>query len=140
MWRSPTPSRSASLAIRTLGKYLVALLTSLRRAQLEERMALGLGRDPAGYVFTNELGEPLAPNWVSARFDDLVREAGLPRIRLHDARHTAARQVLAAGVQPKIVQEMLGHADVRITLGFYGHATPTMGREARAATSATLLR
>lgn len=134
-----TPKTRSGRRTVPLDEHLVALLTAHRRTQLEERMALGLGRDPAGYVFTNELGDPLAPDWVSARFDDLVKAAELPRIRLHDTRHTAASLMLAAGVQPKVVQEMLGHADVRITLGIYGHVTPTMGREAGAALSASLL-
>ncbi len=47
--------------------------------------------------------------------------------------------MLAAGVQPRVVQEMLGHSHVSITLGIYGHVTPTMGREAGAALSASLL-
>lgn len=90
-------------------------------------------------MFTNELGEPLSPEWISDRFEQLTRGAALPRIRLHDTRHTAAALMLASGVQPKVVQEMLGHADVRITLGIYDHVTPTMGRQAGNALSSALL-
>ncbi|HLI43430.1 MAG TPA: tyrosine-type recombinase/integrase, partial [Acidimicrobiales bacterium] len=75
----------------------------------------------------------------SERFEQLLQAASLPRIRLHDTRHTAATLMLAAGVNPKVVQEMLGHSHVSITLGIYGHVTPSMGREAGAALSASLL-
>ena len=68
-----------------------------------------------------------------------MKDAGLPRIRLHDARHTAASLMVAAGVPAKVVQEMLGHSHVSITLALYAHVTPAMGREAGAALSASLL-
>ena len=134
-----TPKTKSGRRSIPLDEHLTALLTAHRKAQSAERLRAGLGRDQDGYVFTDELGEALSPDWISDRFGDLVKAAGLPRIRLHDTRHTAASLMLAAGVQPKVVQEMLGHADVRITLGIYGHVTPTMGREAGAALSASLL-
>ena len=98
-----------------------------------------LGRDENGYVFTSELGDPLSPDWVSDRFEQLTKAAALPKIRLHDTRHTAASLMLGAGVQPKVVQKMLGHSHVSITFAIYGHVTPSMGREAGAALSASLL-
>jgi integrase len=53
----------------------------------------------------------------------------LPRIRLHDTRHTAASLMLAAGVPVKVVQEMLGHSSPTITLSIYAHTIPGMGRK-----------
>lgn len=60
----------------------------------------------------------------------LLARARLPRIRLHDLRHTAATLMLGKGVHPKIVSEMLGHSTVGITLDLYSHVTPTMQRQA----------
>lgn len=60
----------------------------------------------------------------------LLREAGLPAIRFHDLRHTYATLQLAAGTNPKLVAEVLGHKDVGITLDRYSHSQPTMHREA----------
>ena len=134
-----TPKTRAGRRSVPLDDSLVSLLTAHRKAQRAERLRAGLGKDERGYVFTNELGEPLSPDWVSERFEALVKAAGLPRIRLHDTRHTAASLMLASGVQPKVVQEMLGHSHVSITLAIYGHVTPAMGREAGAALSASLL-
>ncbi len=134
-----TPKTSAGRRTVPLDEQLVALLRARRTVPLEERMRLGLGRDENGYVFTSELGDPLSPDWVSDRFEQLTKAAALPKIRLHDTRHTAASLMLGAGVQPKVVQEMLGHSHVSITLATCGHVTPSMGREAGAALSASLL-
>jgi integrase len=73
------------------------------------------------------------------RFDRLVKASGLPRIRLHDTRHTAASLMLASGVSVKVVQEMLGHSSPAITLAIYAHTTPSMAREAGEALSSALL-
>lgn len=59
-------------------------------------------------------------------FELILRRAHLPRIRFHDLRHTAATLLLEQGINPKVVQEMLGHAHISITLGLYAHVTPTM--------------
>ena len=134
-----TPKANAGRRTVPLDEHLVALLTARRRAQAAERLRAGEAWADSGYVFTNELGERLSPDWVSGRFDEMAKAAGLPRIRLHDMRHTAATLMLASGVNPKVVQEMLGHSHVSISLGIYGHVTPSMGREAGEALSASLL-
>jgi len=55
-----------------------------------------------------------------------MKQAGLPRIRFHDLRHTSASLLLMAGENPKVVQERLGHEDIEITLSTYSHVLPTM--------------
>lgn len=134
-----TPKSAAGRRSVPLDSALVSLLTAHRKAQSAERLRVGLGKDERGWVFTNELGERLSPDWISGRFDYLVKTAKLPKIRLHDTRHTAASLMIAAGVPAKVVQEMLGHSHVSITLALYAHVTPTMGRDAGAALSASLL-
>ncbi|HEY0755700.1 MAG TPA: tyrosine-type recombinase/integrase [Ktedonobacteraceae bacterium] len=59
-----------------------------------------------------------------------IQFTGLPNIRFHDLRHTAATTLLALGVNPKIVQEMLGHTEISMTMDIYSHVLPTMQREA----------
>ncbi|MFL5655168.1 MAG: tyrosine-type recombinase/integrase, partial [Ktedonobacteraceae bacterium] len=60
----------------------------------------------------------------------LLQKAGLPDIRFHDLRHSAATMLLGMGVHPKIVQEILGHNQISMTLDTYSHVLPTMQREA----------
>ncbi|MHB8516518.1 MAG: site-specific integrase [Dehalococcoidia bacterium] len=92
-----------------------------------------------GLVFANELGRPMeAGNVVRRSFRPLLRAAGLPRIRFHDLRHTAATLLMGQNVPPKVVSEMLGHSQVGITLDLYSHVTPTMQRQATAAMDALL--
>lgn len=67
---------------------------------------------------------------MTGAFDRLARLAGLPRIRLHDLRHTHATLALAAGVHPKVVQERLGHSNIGTTLDTYSHAIPAMQEDA----------
>jgi integrase len=65
-------------------------------------------------------------------FQERVKGAGLPRIRLHDLRHTHATLALQAGIHPKVVSERLGHSNISITLDTYSHAIPAMQEEAAA--------
>jgi integrase len=84
-------------------------------------------------VFTDSLGGPLRGNNLERRhFGPQMRKAGVPRIRFHDLRHTAATLMIAAGVPVKVVSEMLGHADVATTLRIYAHVLPNMQRDAAA--------
>jgi integrase len=57
----------------------------------------------------------------------VLKKAGLPDIRFHDLRHTCATVLLSEGVNPKFVQELLGHEDIKLTLGTYSHFLPSMG-------------
>ncbi len=86
----------------------------------------------SGYVFSKENGEALHPEDVTRYFRRAVRQAMLPKIRLHDLRHTHATLALCAGIHPKVVSERLGHATVSFTLDVYSHAIPAMQEEAAA--------
>jgi len=86
-----------------------------------------------GFVFTRGDGRPLSRSMVDKSWTRLNARAGVPQVRFHDLRHTAATLLLGRGVHPKIVSEMLGHSTVAITLDLYSHVTPTMQREAAAA-------
>jgi integrase len=88
-------------------------------------------RDLQELVFGDTRGGPVRKsNLVRRSFLPLLKRAGLPRIRFHDLRHTAATLLLLAGVHPKVVQERLGHSQIAITLDTYSHVLPSMGRDA----------
>jgi integrase len=59
-------------------------------------------------------------------FSRILKKAGLPHMRFHDLRHTAATLLLVRGINPKVVSEMLGHSQISITLDVYSHVTPHM--------------
>jgi integrase len=109
----------------------VEALREHRERQLDERVAWGPAYHDHGLVFCREDGTPLWPRTFSRSFDHHVRAAGLPKIRLHDLRHTHATLALEAGVHPKVVQERLGHATIAITLDTYSHAIPALQEDAR---------
>jgi hypothetical protein len=90
-----------------------------KRQQTRERLAAGDKWVDSGYIFTEEDGSPLNPNAVSDLFQRLMKEIGLPPIRLHDLRHVAATLALTAGVDIKIVSEMLCHSATAITRDIY---------------------
>ena len=114
-----------------LDAHTVAVLKEHRRDQrAEEGVAGGSWDSGNDLVFRDELGRPVHPDWFSREFERLVRIGGVPRIRLHDLRHTHATLALKAGVHPKVVSERLGHATVGITLDLYSHVTPGIARDA----------
>jgi integrase len=76
------------------------------------------------------LGQPLDGTRVTSLFRRTTRRVGLPGIRFHDLRHTCATILLHDGVHPKVVQEMLGHSTIAITLDTYSHVTTGMHQEA----------
>lgn len=63
----------------------------------------------------------------------MLARVGLPWMRFHDLRHTAAALLLRQGIHPKVVAEMLGHSTISITLDTYSHVMPDLQREASAA-------
>jgi len=104
----------------------VEMLRRHRVRQIEHRLSVGIAYEDRDLVFANELGAHIHPNTLVRDFTLLTEAAGVPRIRLHDLRHTSATLLLAEGVHPKIVQERLGHSDIAMTLNRYSHVTPHM--------------
>ena len=95
----------------------------------------------ADLIFTTARGEPINEEYlVKKYFKPLLREAGLPNIRLYDLRHTSATLALTVGVAPKVVSEQLGHASAAFTLDTYSHVLPHMQDEAAAKMEAALLK
>lgn len=130
---------------------MVNTLSAWKKSQAEERMKAGpawvKNKKADGLVFTTATGEPLERrNLANRDFMKVLRAAGLvetiePKrkgektrykglVRLYDLRHTCATLMLAAGVNPKVASERLGHASVVITLDTYSHVLPTMQADA----------
>jgi integrase len=114
----------------------VAVLHSHREQQQLEKAALGYSDQD--FVFANTEGAPIHPDFFSQCFDRTVASLPVPKIRLHDLRHTHATIGLAAGVPPKIMSERLGHATVAFTQDVYMHAIPGMQEQAANLTSSLI--
>jgi len=67
---------------------------------------------------------------VVDEFKKLLKTADLPDIRFHDLRHSAATLLLGLGVHAKVVQEMLGHTQISMTMDIYSHVLPSMQQDA----------
>jgi integrase len=108
--------------------------------QLKEIEGAGDRYQDQCLVFPSQKGTTMSAKNLTARsFKPLLAKAGLPRsVRLHDLRHTCATLLLGKGVHPKIVQELLGHATIAITLDTYSHVLPNMQSEAVAAMESAL--
>ena len=103
----------------------VAELRRHGRNQLEQLMATGRRSDD-GYVFAKPDGSPVHPDYISQTFRRAVAKLDVPRIRLHDLRHTHASILLQQGVNAKVVSERLGHSSVAFTMTVYQHVMPGM--------------
>lgn len=132
------PKTGRSRRTVLLGSMAVAALRDHRRRQLEERLFAGPDWRDGDLVFANRTGGPLDPSWQTATFKAALGTAGLPVVRFHDLRHTAATLLLSRGVHPKVVSEMLGHATITLTLDTYSHLVPVLHAEAATAMDALL--
>src|SRR5215207_9210238 len=122
---------------------LTAVARNALRGHLERQLAemerMGSLYQPGGLVFATENGTPINPSNLRNRsFKPLLRRAGLPNICFHDLRHTCATLLLSQGTHPKLVQELLGHATIAMTLDTYSHFLPSMGGQTVRAMEAAL--
>jgi integrase len=95
--------------------------------QEREKACLGSRWQEQGLIFPSSIGTPFNPsNLLNCSFKPLLKRAGVPQIRFHDLRHTFATLMFSNGEHPKIVQEILGHAQITLTLDTYSHVLPSM--------------
>ena len=110
--------------------FVVEALKQHRIQQLERRLKIGNAWQESDYIFTGLEGGPLNPRYLLVLFNQLLEKAGLPHMRFHDMRHSAATLLLSMDVNPKIVQEILGHSNISMTMDVYSHVLPSMQKEA----------
>lgn len=115
-----------------LDEYAIAAIKAQRSSQSRRRLVIGPGWEDKDLVFAGLHGGLPNPSAVSKRFERRIGQQAVPRIRLHDLRHTWATLAFKAGVHPKIVQERFGHSSIAITLDIYSHAIPAQESDAAA--------
>ncbi len=125
-----SPKTKTSRRTITLPAITVEALRERYKAQLEERLKLGLGRDPRALVFTRADGQPVDADTLSKAFRRLVASAKVTPITFHGLRHTHISHLLMEGVHVKIVSERAGHANVNTTLAVYAAYIPNMQTDA----------
>ncbi|WP_236572241.1 MULTISPECIES: site-specific integrase [unclassified Nocardiopsis] len=134
------PKSAASRRTLMVDHTTVGVLRRHRWRQQKEAEDYGRVWDRGGYVFTAVGGGVLAPERLSRLFRKVNTASGLPPVRLHDLRHGAATLALAAGVELKVVQAMLGHASIVLTADTYASVLPEVAREAAERTAWLVLR
>jgi integrase len=124
------PKTKTSVRTLPLPPSLIAALHQHKAQQSQERLFCGRSWHDHGLVFCSRIGTPIWPRNLHRDLRQLLAQAGIPRIRVHDLRHSCASFLAAQNVPPKVAQEILGHSDVRTTLKIYTHTTDAQKREA----------
>lgn len=124
------PKSTRSRRTVSLPRTCVDALAAHRRRQSAERLRAGARWQDQGLVFPGELGGPLDAHTVTRHFHALCEKAGVGRRRFHYLRHTCASLLLAQGVHPRVVMEVLGHAHFAFTMTTYTHVMPSLRSEA----------
>jgi integrase len=123
------PKTKAGKRLISLPHFLVDMLKQHRLQQMEQRLKQGDTWENRDLVFPDLRGGYFNPNYLLRVFKKPLDEAGLPHMPFHDLRHSAATILLSMGVYIKVVQELLGHSNISITLGTYAHLLPSMQQE-----------
>ncbi len=113
-----------------LPQFVIESLKRHRTTQLEMRLQTGATWVENDIVFSNKRGGFIVPMTLANHFAQLLQDIGLPHIRFHDLRHSAATLLLSMGVSAKVVQEILGHSHFSTTMDRYSHVLPSMQQEA----------
>src|SRR5579859_2966308 len=109
---------------------IVRALRAHREGQEAEKKVAGDHWEDSGLVFTGLEGKPLDGSAISKQFHRLLADAGLPKRRFHDLRHSCATLLLVQGVSPRVVMDVLGHSQIGLTMNTYTHVVPELRRQA----------
>jgi integrase len=106
--------------------FVVEILINHQAQQTEQRCKNPDAWADKGLVFTGAAGNYISLTTLRKTFNNVLKQAGLPHMRFHDLRHSAATIMLSMGTHPKVVQEILGHSQISVTLDVYSHVLPSM--------------
>ncbi|MBM4438303.1 MAG: site-specific integrase [Actinobacteria bacterium] len=129
-WWFAEPKTAHGRRALPLPALAVAALHRQRTAVRELRLAAGTRWVEHDLVFPSRHGTPLRHQHVMTAFHKVLDEAGLARRRPHDLRHTYATRLFAMDVHPRVVQELLGHSRIDITIDIYTGSMPETLRAA----------
>lgn len=138
-WAFAEPKTPSSRRNIKLPAFVVDSLVEHKERQKKEREDAAFWSDP-GLVFASEVGTVIDGRNLLAKFKSRIKAAKLEpsKFTFHGLRHSAATLMLALGVQPKVVQETLGHSRIAVTIDLYSHVLPHLQEEAAAKMDALL--
>jgi integrase len=125
-----SPKTNRSRRTLPLPRLLLDVLGQHRTDQDSERAVAGVKWRDEGIVFATTKGTVIEPRNLNRLLDEQIAKAGVRRIRFHDLRHTCASLLLAQGLSPRVVMEVLGHTQLSMTTDLYGHVLPSSLRSA----------
>lgn len=124
------PKSEAGIRDIHLGEEVMSELRNARLEYMNEAFTYGGGFQNLGFIIHQKDGSPIHPDSMTRKWARFLKTNDLPKIRLHDLRHSNATALMQAGVNPRVVQQRLGHSDVNITLNTYTHVLPEMDMDA----------
>jgi len=124
------PKSASGRRVISLGEKTIEILRGHREKQLMEQIVAGDKWKENDLIFPSPIGTPQDCANVLKAYKKCLEKAGLPNLRFHDLRHTAATLMLQQEINPKVVQERLGHSDISLTLNTYSHVLPSMQEKA----------
>jgi integrase len=127
------PKTERSRRTLTIPAVLISALRAHRVRQMEWKLALGVRWQETGFVFTTPIGTPIDARNMQRRYYSSLSKAGLPKLRFHDLRHSCASLLLAQNVPARVVMELLGHSQIKLTLDTYSHVMPALLKDASSA-------
>ncbi|MPM60593.1 Tyrosine recombinase XerC [bioreactor metagenome] len=98
--------------------------------QSKEKLSIGEDYENNALVFCTEFGKPIDPRNLIRKFQQILKKANLSKTNLHSLRHTYATRLLESNEHPKVVQEILGHSSISVTLDIYSHVLPEIKKAA----------
>ncbi len=125
-----TPKTKSGKRVITLAQFAINALKAQKVKQLEQRLQAGGSWMNKDLVFCSAIGDYYVVTSLTHQFKILLKKAELPPMRVHDLRHSAATLLLKMGVPAKVVQEILGHSSIVITMDVYSHILPGMQQSA----------
>ena len=125
-----SPKTEAGVRDIRLGSEVMAVLKEERAKYLSDLFSYQGHFQNLNFVIRQKDGSPIRPDSMSQKWRRFLEDNRLPSIRFHDLRHSNATALIQAGVNPRVVQQRLGHSDVNITLNTYTHVLPEMDMDA----------
>ena len=125
-----SPKTKNGIRSITLNRSLFSILVDFERFQKECEEVQRDNFAQNDFILCHENGKPFLPDYLTKVFTKLIKKYDMKHIRFHDIRHTFATLMLLNHVQPKVVQEILGHSSIVVTLDVYSHVIPSMQTDA----------